>query len=251
MEVIKYHPIATLASLAALVIVPLAVRDYFIYLSYGPGGPPYNVVGWLVANMLRPLSREQLSISPYHNTTLYLQDQPGHLPQSFPQRRGRSRPTIGPHPVPQRQLNQLPDAAIRQKLIARFHALGKVAQEKKLVEIKQSLLERHHSALFVSSSSQWHPVAQQTRGEIAHVHAEKDGSVHVVLSPEDCKMVIQKGWGQRHAFSGVEMLQKMAGFSLPVNYILVYAPRDEEEVEISMMIVKAAVRFMTGSQEDL
>ena len=64
-------------------------------------------------------------------------------------------------------------------------------------------------------------------------------------------MGIKKGWGQRDAFSLVEMLQKMAGFILPVNYILVYAPRDEEEVEISMMIVKAAVRFMTGSQEDL
>jgi hypothetical protein len=148
-------------------------------------------------------------------------------------------------------LSQLPDAAIRQKLIARFDALGKAAQEKRLVENKQSIFERHHSALFVSNPSQWHPVAQQTRGEIAHVHAGKDGSVHVVLSPRDCETVIQKGWGQRHAFSGVGILQKIAGFSLPVNYVLVYAPRDEEEVEISMMIVKAAVRFMTGSQEDL
>ena len=252
MEIIRSHPSAAFASLAALVITPLAVRDYLTYLSYGPGGLPYNVGGWFVTNLLRLVSREQLSVRPYHDAALYLHGQSGHLPEDFPRRRGL-RPIVGPHPIPQRQLSQLPDGLMRQELVTSFTAFAKSLQIKGIVEVKQSLLERHHDALFAPAmlQSQWHPVAQQTRGEIAHIHAGKDGSVHVVLHPRDCEVVIEKGWGQRHAFSGVGVMKMIAGFELPINYVLVYAPRDRGEVEVVMRIVETAVKFMTESQDSM
>lgn len=251
MDFIKVHRGAVLATTAAAITIPFAIQDYLTYLSYGPGGTPYNVFGWLVTNFLRIISREQFSTAPYQDTRLYLQDQPGFLVDYLPQRQGPSRPIIGPHPVPQRQLSQVPDVEMRQKLVSRFDAVGQAAQSKGLVEVKQSLLERHHDALFVSKVLPWHPVTVQTRGEIAHIHAGKDGSNHFVLHPKDCAEVIEKGWGQRHAFSGADILKRVLGFSLPVNYVLVYAPRDDAEVEVALMILRASIRYMTASQESL
>jgi hypothetical protein len=180
------------AAIATVVATQVAIQDYRMYLSYGPGGLPYNVVGWLVTSLLRFLSREQLSARPYQDPEAKPSGYSGLLPPNFPSR-DSSRPRLGPHPVPQRQLSQLPDVEMRQKLISRFEELGNVAYERGLVDVKQSLYERHHFALFVSKGLKWRPVAQQTLGEISHVHAGTDGSIHVVLHPKDCETVLEKG----------------------------------------------------------
>lgn len=65
---------------------------------------------------------------------------------------------------------------------------------------------------------------------------EADGSMHVVLSPLDAKLVIEKGWGQRHGLSGTKLMW--------IGYLLVYAPRNEEELVIVKRILGAAVEFM-------
>lgn len=228
------------------IFIPIAIRDYRLYLSYGPGGTPYNVVGWLVANLFRLLSREQFSTGPYDNPNLPLAHESSFLPPSFPPKRISPRPRIGPHAVPQRQLSQLPDDEIREHLIQSFALLGKRAEEKGLVKIQQSKYERHHEAMFVAPTRKWNSIAEHTNGEITHVHAGRDGSIHVTLHPKDCKAVMEAGWGQRHPLSGVEMIKKLFGFSLPVNYVLIYAPRDRSEVVISLEIIKASIGYMTG-----
>ncbi|KAH7361207.1 hypothetical protein BKA66DRAFT_211869 [Pyrenochaeta sp. MPI-SDFR-AT-0127] len=238
------HRGATIAAVGLAIIAPLAVRDYLTFLSYGPGGLPYNVVGWLVSNAMRIVSREQLSTQLYDNKCADSPSGTVYLPPDFPPRRKTLRPQFGPHPVPQRQVSQLPDPKIRQQFIAQFEDLGKATKEQGLVDIRPSLYERRHSALFVSKTRDWHHIAQETRGEIAHVHGGLDGSIHVTLHPEDCKKVIEREWGQRHGLSGVQVLRRIVGFSLPVNYILVYAPRDEAEIEIALTIVRASIRFL-------
>jgi hypothetical protein len=147
-------------------------------------------------------------------------------------------------------LQQLPSEEVKHKLLDRFAKLGNHVQEKGLVEVRTSRLERHHDAYFVSKTRQWHSVAEATGGEIAHIHDGKDNSIHVVLHPADCKAVLDAGWGQRHAFSGVNT-KRILGFALPVNYVLIYAPRDDAEVDVAIAIVKAAIAFMTGAREDL
>ncbi|OAK98152.1 hypothetical protein IQ06DRAFT_295514 [Phaeosphaeriaceae sp. SRC1lsM3a] len=239
-----------LAVTAAMIFIPLVIQDYFKYLSYGPGGLPYNALGWLVTSFMRLMSREQLSTRPYEDPELLSSGEAGFLPLRLPER-DSSRPRLGSHPVPQRQLSQLPSVEMRQRLITRFEALGSVAKERGLVDVKMSLYERQHSALFVSENVEWQPIAHQSRGEISHIHAGKDGSIHVVLHPKDCMTVLEKKWGQRHALSGAESLKRIAGFSIPINYVLVYAPRDDAELEVAMTIIKASIQYMTGSKEPL
>ncbi|KAL1605370.1 hypothetical protein SLS60_004918 [Paraconiothyrium brasiliense] len=249
-KLVRSHRTMVFCTASAAVLLPFAVRDYQLYLSYGPGGLPYNAFGWLLANTLRVFSREQLSPKPYDDNKLPFADESGYLPTGFLPRRESPRPKLGSHPVPQRQLEQLPSADVRQELIDRFKQLGEDATEKGLVEVKQSLYERQHKALFVPSARHQHAVAQQTRGEISHVHAGLDGSVHVVLHPVDCKTIFEQGWGQRHAFSGAD-LNPILPVNIPVNYLLIYAPRNQAEVDTVMSIVRAGVQFMTGTREAL
>jgi hypothetical protein len=128
---------------------------------HGVGSSRYKLVGLLMASA----SRGQISTPPYQVPDLHSSGGSGFLPPNS-RSRDSSRPRLGPHPVQHRQISQLPEVEMRQRLIVRFQELGNVAQDGGLVEMKQSLHERHHAALFVS----------QTRGELSHVHAGKDGS---------------------------------------------------------------------------
>jgi hypothetical protein len=70
--------------------------------------------------------------------------------------------------------------------------------------------------------------------EIAHLHPQ-DRSLHVWLSDADAKAVVEKGWGERFAV-------KFA----PSGYVMVYAPRNEDEVNIVRKIVKAGAIWFAG-----
>ena len=72
--------------------------------------------------------------------------------------------------------------------------------------------------------------------EIAHVHTQ-DRSLHVWLSDADAKVVIEKGWGER-------FVVKFA----PSGYVMVYAPRNEDELNVVRNIVKAGDIWFAGSE---
>jgi hypothetical protein len=63
------------------------------------------------------------------------------------------------------------------------------------------------------------------------------------------KKVIDAGWGQRHPLDGSKAFKKMTGMWLPNQYIYIYAPRDDDEIETVMGIVKASVAYMTRSEQ--
>lgn len=110
------------------------------------------------------------------------------------------------------------------------------------------------------------------QGEIAHIHSESDHSVHAVLAPADCKVpvarfptywpvltltipgkkIIDAGWAQRHGFSGTSAMTYLSFGTLPdlpAEYILIYAPRTEAEIDVVMEIVAASVKFMSGRED--
>lgn len=72
--------------------------------------------------------------------------------------------------------------------------------------------------------------------EFFHFHEMAEGSSHAILSPADASLVIERGWSERHGLSG-----RALGF--PSTYVMIFAPRDEDEVEIITMIAKAAARY--------
>ena len=71
--------------------------------------------------------------------------------------------------------------------------------------------------------------------EFAHVHPSYDGSLHLMLSEEDVTELLAKGWGEPHIFAAIGMI--------PRNTMMVYAPRDNEEVDIVMDIIAASYEY--------
>ena len=81
------------------------------------------------------------------------------------------------------------------------------------------------------------PVAHKIFYEVAHVHPA-DHSLHVYVSPTDAKTVVGRGWGQRFPVTWLA----------PPSWIMVYAPRDERELEVVKEIVRAAVCHAVGME---
>jgi phospholipase/carboxylesterase len=74
-------------------------------------------------------------------------------------------------------------------------------------------------------------------GEFAHLHPAYDGSLHVVLPPEQAADVSTKGWGRPHMWAGTRL---SAGF------ILVHGPRDLDELTTVRGIVAASHAYASS-----
>ncbi|KAH7063583.1 hypothetical protein B0J12DRAFT_643247 [Macrophomina phaseolina] len=127
------------------------------------------------------------------------------------------------------------------------------------VEMRMSLYERHNEALFVreellsaredgGGGEKVPRTAVVARGEIGHAHG--DLSVHVYVAPADARVLIEKGWAERHrlavprgAWWGAER------YRVGDTFLIVYGPRDEGELEVLRTILVNAMRFMTGRED--
>ena len=78
--------------------------------------------------------------------------------------------------------------------------------------------------------------------EFAHIHPQDSGggSLHVRLTADHAAAVVEEGWGEYHPFA--------IDGTIP-NLVMVYAPRDDEDLEVVMTIVGAAVAYATGTDD--
>ncbi|EXJ93622.1 hypothetical protein A1O1_02014 [Capronia coronata CBS 617.96] len=242
------YPAALAGAVGSFFLARAARADYKTYLSYGPGGPPYNVLGWFVTStVVRAMTIDGFDLRKC-DKDLDRRTWLGPDWEKGAEKHVRTggRPKIGPHPAPQRQLDQLPGREVQEKLLASFTSI--VAHNPTLVQFKPSIYERRHEAIFIADTC---PVTTKDvlgyplPAEISHIHATTDYSVHVVLSPRDAATVIRAGWGQLHGLAGLSV----AGITvLPKSYVLLYAPRNEDEVHVVMEIVRASIGYMTQTE---
>lgn len=75
--------------------------------------------------------------------------------------------------------------------------------------------------------------------EFGHQHREV-GSMHLSLPAVASQIVREKGWAVLHPFSAVIL------GSREVDFLLVYAPRDTEDLQTIWLIVQAAYAFAQG-----
>lgn len=71
--------------------------------------------------------------------------------------------------------------------------------------------------------------------EFAHIHPPSDGSLHMVLPPDFVERVIENGWAERHPLAG--------RYGLPANIVMVYGPRDDDEVGTVEDLMRASHSF--------
>jgi hypothetical protein len=225
----------TLTTLLTLLFLPyLAVhihRDYKHFLSLGPGGTPSTPLGYLKIKLLSLLCLRDvhapMPIPPH------FRPQTGYLaPSSLPKRTG-TRPLIQ-GVAPQRQQSQKSDAAVYECLVKGFKELA--GDKRNKLREATSCFEKHSSGLFTSV-----PITRTCGGEICHAHPS-DGSMHMSLHPADANLVIENRWGERHPLARGGWCRRF----VPKEFVLVYAPRSEEEVEVVMRVVAASVWWVSG-----
>jgi len=79
--------------------------------------------------------------------------------------------------------------------------------------------------------------------EFAHIHPMPDGSLHAALPPEVAEEAINKGWAEQHPAARM-------GY-IPPNVVMIYAPRDAQEMEVVAGLVVEAYRYASGVVPDV
>jgi len=198
--------------------------DYKAFLALGPGGTPSTVPGYVRTKTLSVFALRNPYLPKATTTT-----QRGHL-RHLPAR-PTPRPTtrgIAPH----RQVTQRASPALYQHLAAELHRL--VAADPERLVLGTSCFEKHGTGLFSRS-----PARRTCRGEICHAHPS-DGSMHMTLHPADARVVLEAGWGERHPLARGGWFEKF----VPEGFVMVYAPRREEEVDVLVRIVEAGAWYV-------
>ncbi|KIV88151.1 hypothetical protein PV10_09075 [Exophiala mesophila] len=245
--------VALVLGLSSLLFLGLiwCVQDYRAFKALGPGGPPYNIRGWMtVAFLVKPFT---LSARDTTWTGDYPTSGAHKSLLALPLRKG-GRPDVRGI-APQRQFSQRPLPEMNQRIIGLLTA--SVMNNPNFLQQRVSSLEKHHSALFVHPSllhqkRNLPQTATATKGEIGHIHG--DSSLHLYLSPADARVVIEKGWAQRHRLARTQPWwypgRKRFVCGIGDTFLMIYAPRDDMELRVLDILIRASARFMTG-QEDI
>lgn len=158
--------------------------------------------------------------------------------------RAGPRPKTNPC-LPHQQTSENPSKELWDKLVARVFSAdlfpGSTGPHRSLVSLPDSL------AMFLDGNPAI-PCTHAVIGkEWAHVHGAKDGSLHVGLSEADAATVINANWGERHLLAG----KNTGRMQVPEGLVMVYAPRDESDIEIIVRILKASYNYTRGDVEPL
>lgn len=151
---------------------------------------------------------------------------------NLPQRSGESPETTDR--LPHSQLTQHgPDHVIDQ-LHKWCFSLPNVTDAKSGVSVPGS------HALVIRDGVECNDAAFMVGREFAHIHPSPDnGSMHVQLPREAALEVIEKGWGESHYLV-------TQGFR-PLGLVLVFSPRDDEELEAIKSIVGKSYEYAIGA----
>ena len=149
---------------------------------------------------------------------------------SLPVRHG-APPKVGERP-PQLQFSDLGPESIRKELHNwAFSSFPNVKERDTLISVPTSRamwldegIEAAHEDAFMPPSGS---------REFCHLHA--DGSFHAVVDESVEQEILEKKWGVRHMY-----------YDRGVKEMLVYAPRDKQELRIAKMTIIESYRYASG-----
>lgn len=150
-----------------------------------------------------------------------------------------SRP--GPAPTitvvePQEQLDQIGPAEIWDELARRARDLPGVVERDSAISVKGAraywldpeLVKGPDDSLIIER-------------EFAHIHPRPDSSWHLQLPYELAVLTVSAGWGEVHTVVWLG--------DAPANSMMLYSPRNEEEMEVIWSLVEESYRYATGEPQ--
>lgn len=155
------------------------------------------------------------------------------MTQSLPRRPG-SRPRTH-QGLPHQQLDQLPaDETIREDLATRLFALEGVVERPSGISVPGA------RALVLLDEGSGPPGAFMVGREFAHLHPAPDQSLHITLPERRASAAIAAGWAEHHPLAEEGRL--------PLTHVMVYAPRDKNELEVVYGLVCESYAFARGER---
>jgi phospholipase/carboxylesterase len=152
----------------------------------------------------------------------------------LPRRRG-SRPEVS-WVIPQQQRTQNAPAELQERLFARATALAGTRTGPSRISVPgaRGLTLEHPAG----------PAAAFLVPEVAeyaHVHPTYDGSLHLALPVAQAADLVAKGWGAPHPWAGTR---------LTPGFVMVFGPRDAEELETVAGVLAASHRYASTPDGD-
>lgn len=139
--------------------------------------------------------------------------------------------------IPQQQLTQNAPADLQERLFNKVRQLAGVSVSPSRISVPGA---RAFAVREGSGESEAFLVPQV--GEFAHLHPGYDGSLHLALPATLAADVCAKGWGRPHMWAGTRLSR---------GFVLVFGPRNEEELHVISGIVAASHAYATGSGDGL
>jgi hypothetical protein len=154
---------------------------------------------------------------------------------TLPTREGQ-RPKTGDH-VPHLQLSDTsPPEFVVELMDWAVNNLPDVREEPTRISVSSTRALWLDESVSVAHDDSFMPPAGSR--EFAHVHA--DGSMHLCMSDDAVREIVEKSWGEPHPM-------KDEG----VNEVLCYAPKNREELETVKFALVESYRHATGRAIDL
>jgi phospholipase/carboxylesterase len=150
----------------------------------------------------------------------------------LPTRRGR-RPAIS-HRIPQQQVSDNAPVALQERLFEWATQLPGVTAGPSAISVPGARGFVLEPPLRGPADAFLVPAAR----EFAHLHPGYDGSLHLALPPELAADAVRKGWAIPHPWAGVR---------LSPGFVLVYGPRDDDELAVVSAIVENSHAWATGA----
>ncbi|KAL2865449.1 uncharacterized protein BJX67DRAFT_185804 [Aspergillus lucknowensis] len=253
------------AQLVLVLLLPLALylinsvrKDYHAFLALGPGGTPSTPAGYIRICILRLVTLRDPFAPPSIPPTL--SPKHGVLSRTtLPARSGPRPTTVGI--APQRQMTQKAEASMYEALTTEIRRLANT--HPRALYMATSCFEKHNTGMFcritdpttspspTDTNPTLHPELQSHKhritcnGEVCHSHPS-DGSLHLTLHPADVRLVLERGWGERHPLARDDWWW-VTRF-VPPGFVMIYAPRGEDELECVLEIIRAAVWWVGGKE---
>ena len=154
------------------------------------------------------------------------------LPDDFPAR-GGPRPATTPV-NPHSQLDQNAPVELQDRLRDHALSLPGVRAGRSNVSVPGAV------AFFLDDPPRPAALPDLFGGEWGHIHPHHDGSLHLNLPTPDAERLIELGWAEFHHV--VEQ-----GLVPPI-VIMLYGPRDEDELTVATHVVEIAYRAAGGAR---
>jgi hypothetical protein len=148
---------------------------------------------------------------------------------SLPTRAGE-RPRTTPT-NPHTQLDQQPaDRHWTEELARRVFALPGVVEEPSRISVPGA-----RALVLAGDEPMGPPEAFLIGREFAHLHPDPDHSLHAMLPTETVEEAVAAGWAEPHPVA-------LRGL-IPPTAVMIYAPRDEAELDVVEALVRASHAF--------